>query len=404
MAYPIIDNIRIKDSKSVYKVGDTLTITYDYDPNGLNVTFYGRIILYKDKDKSQFRYLNNSDRYNVLMTEEEISEVIECESLVGGIYSVGVKYIESFGWGNSVFFSEDLPVISIVPPNSAPSTPPSISVSSDITPSINDKLSVSWEASTDIDENLSGYQLERAWDGANSWTQVYKGSSRNFTDTIPRGEHDKVKYRVRAYDSQNAYSGYKESQLVSIINNNIPEIVIETEFAEVTEPFSVTYRISDDDYDPVTIVERLNDAQIRTLQATLDSPMICQVDKSKFMEMLNGDNSIAIQADDGHGGKNAKSIQFIKNVREVIFEGEKDLSEVVSRNFVFTLRGNIPEDCLVKFEIERNGGYIDITSRSNKLIGVVTNFWDNILKYRISIVRGESDTQGNISQIMIGII
>ena len=287
--------------------------------------------------------------------------------------------------------------------NVSPSTPPSISVPSDITPSINDKLSVSWGASTDTDGNLSGYQLERAWDGSTNWTQVYKGSSRSFTDTVPRGEHDKVKYRVRAYDSQNAYSGYRESVLRTITNNNIPEIVIETNLVEVTEPFSVTYVVSDDDHDPVTVVERLNDVGIRTLQATLNSPMTCEIDESKFIEMLNGENSIAIYCNDAYEGKNTKSIQFTKNVREVIFEGQKDLSGIDFRFLIFKLNGNLPEDCSVKFEILRNGEYTTILT-SDKLVCPIILSNESVLHYRVSVIRGESDTQGNISQFIIGMI
>ena len=295
--------------------------------------------------------------------------------------------------------SQELQIIN----NVSPSIPPSISVPSDITPSINNKIAISWGASTDTDGNLSGYQLERAWDGANSWTQVYKGSSRNFTDTIPRGEHDKVKYRVRAYDSQNAYSGYRESVLRTITNNNIPEIAIETNLVEVTEPFSVTYVVSDDDHDPVTVVERLNDVGIRTLQATLNSPMTCEIDESKFIEMLNGENSIAIYCDDAYEGKNTKSIQFTKNVREVIFKGQKDLSGIDSRFLIFKLNGNLPEDCSVKFEILRNGEYTTILT-SDKFVCPIMLLNESVLYYRVSVIRGESDTQGNISQFTIGMI
>lgn len=59
--------------------------------------------------------------------------------------------------------------------NRAPSVPDSIDVPSDVRGG--EKLTVTWGTSTDPDNNLSGYILERQYNGG-GWAQVYKGINR----------------------------------------------------------------------------------------------------------------------------------------------------------------------------------------------------------------------------------
>lgn len=80
---------------------------------------------------------------------------------------------------------------------------------------------ISWKAASDVDGNLSGYELERSTNGGSSYVQVYKGAATSYSDTIPAGTAT-VRYRVRAYDSMNAYSGYTTSAVKTVINNDPP--------------------------------------------------------------------------------------------------------------------------------------------------------------------------------------
>ena len=83
--------------------------------------------------------------------------------------------------------------------NTAPSTPGSITVPGSINGG--DSITVSWGASSDAENNLEGYELERSVNGGSSWSNVYKGNARSTTNTVPFGT-ESVMYRVRAYDSQ----------------------------------------------------------------------------------------------------------------------------------------------------------------------------------------------------------
>ena len=116
--------------------------------------------------------------------------------------------------------------------NTAPSTPGSITVPTTINGG--DTVTITWTASTDAESNLEGYELERSTNGGSSWSNVYKGNALTTTNTVPFGT-ESVMYRVRAYDSENLYSGYKISSQVTVINNQPPSVP-----ASITVPNEVT--------------------------------------------------------------------------------------------------------------------------------------------------------------------
>ena len=103
--------------------------------------------------------------------------------------------------------------------NTAPTTPGSITIPSSIQGG--STITVQWTASTDAENNLDGYKVERSTDGGSSWSQIYQGSSLSTTNTVPAGTNT-VMYRVKAYDTQGLESGYKISSQVTVINNQAP--------------------------------------------------------------------------------------------------------------------------------------------------------------------------------------
>ena len=105
--------------------------------------------------------------------------------------------------------------------NTAPTTPGSITVPGTINGG--STIPVQWAASSDAESNLEGYELERSTNGGSSWSNIYKGSARSTTNTVPFGT-ESVMYRVRAYDSEGLYSGYKSSSQVTVINNQPPSV------------------------------------------------------------------------------------------------------------------------------------------------------------------------------------
>ena len=103
--------------------------------------------------------------------------------------------------------------------NTAPTTPGSITIPDSIQGG--EAITVSWAASSDAENNLEGYIVERSTDGGASWAQIYQGSSRSTTNTVPFGTGT-VQYRVKAYDSDGASSAYRTSAAITVINNLAP--------------------------------------------------------------------------------------------------------------------------------------------------------------------------------------
>lgn len=111
--------------------------------------------------------------------------------------------------------------------NSAPSTPATLTVPTTIAGG--STISVSWSASTDPDPNDTvKYVLEKSTDGGASWgdNSVYNGPALETTDTIPFGT-ERVRYRIHAYDTYGAKSGYKfapETGDYTVTNNRAPSV------------------------------------------------------------------------------------------------------------------------------------------------------------------------------------
>lgn len=102
--------------------------------------------------------------------------------------------------------------------NAAPTTPEWCSVPNPVKGGTS--IKITWPASTDSDGNLSGYILERKFN-SNSWTQIYKGTNRSYTDPIPLDKYKTVTYRVKAYDTKNAQSAYATSATRTIQNSTV---------------------------------------------------------------------------------------------------------------------------------------------------------------------------------------
>ena len=116
--------------------------------------------------------------------------------------------------------------------NTAPTTPPSITIPSSI--SGGSTITVSWGASTDADGNLSGYTLQRSANGG-GFTQVYQGASTSYTDTAPTNA-DTLQYRVQAYDTQGETSGWTTSDQIPVYGVptlTVPQMVMQGQSATI---------------------------------------------------------------------------------------------------------------------------------------------------------------------------
>ena len=158
-------------------------------------------------------------------------------NVVWDVYSHGQYYgndaTDTWGVRPALVLPTDLLVSDdgTVTTNTAPTTPGTINVPGTIQGG--STIEISWTASTDAENNLEGYIVERSTNGGTSWSQVYQGSALKTTNTVAAGTQT-VMYRVKSYDSDGLSSSYRTSSQITVINNTAP-----TAPASITVPNTV---------------------------------------------------------------------------------------------------------------------------------------------------------------------
>lgn len=295
--------------------------------------------------------------------------------------------------------------------NNAPSAPATISVPNTVKGGAT--LVISWAAATDSDNNLSGYILERAINGTNTWTQVYKDKATTFTDTITKG-WTSVKYRVKAYDSYNAESGYTTSTDRTVDNNTAPTIAYSgaNDLGEKNAGFTVSYSVNDvDTSDTLTVTEKLDGAQKRQFTGTRQSTNSFQVTGEYFQKILNGAHTLNITVSDGKASA-SKDIKFTKKVTKAVIELQTpmDADDQITLCAI-TVVGSIPSDAAYKVEVTNNAKddspvWEDVTSEAkngrNHIFTNKTATKGFAFNFRVTAERGTSGASGYITSIQGG--
>lgn len=237
--------------------------------------------------------------------------------------------------------------------NSAPTAPLSISVPEEVQGGKG--FTVSWGAATDVDGNLAGYQLERSQNGGN-FEQIYLGADRSVNDTVAKGTGT-VAYRVRAYDAENAWSGYTTSATRTVINNTPPSISgVDSNLGTKNDPFSVAYSVSDPDGDTITVTEKLDNQVIRSFTAEAGKEYQVSFNADTFRQILNGAHTITVTATDAPGESVTRTWTWSKNVTHISVT-MKTPKESAGRPYKCLLNINaaIPTGAVMTAEICNNG-------------------------------------------------
>ena len=252
--------------------------------------------------------------------------------------------------------------------NQAPTAPPSITVPSEVLGGEN--LSISWAASTDPDGNLSGYVLERKV-GSGTWAQIYKGSSRSYTDTITYG-WTSVQYRVKAYDAAGAESAYTTSASRTVTNNRPPVISGKdgTLGSFSTAAPSYEYTVTDADGHQVTVVEKLDTTTLRTYTATLGDTNELEITADQWLKLLNGDHTLTITATDAKNESTVRTLSFDKAMHSVEFEQTVAMAaDDMPTKALVNIQGSFPTGSTLQVWICNNGNdaeptWEDITTKA----------------------------------------
>ena len=295
--------------------------------------------------------------------------------------------------------------------NNAPSAPPSIAVPNDVKGG--STLVISWTAASDSDGNLSGYILERSTDGGSSYTQVYKGNALTYTDTITKG-WSTVMYRVKAYDSYNAQSGYTTSTKRTVDNNTTPTITTSSaaNLGTKSSGFTISYSVDDEDaVDTLTVTEKLDGTTKRTYTATRKTTNSFAVTGEYFQKITNGSHTMTVTVTDGKATV-TKTFTFTKAVTAASITLAKPMEADAQITLcAITVGGLIPADAVFKVEVTNNGKdsspvWEDATTEArngrNHLFTNQTAANGFAFNFRVTAERGASGESGYIASIQGG--
>lgn len=295
--------------------------------------------------------------------------------------------------------------------NNAPSAPPSIAVPKDVKGG--STLVISWTAASDSDGNLSGYILERSTDGGFAYMQVYKGDALTYTDTITKG-WSTVMYRVKAYDSYNAQSGYTTSTKRTVDNNTAPTITTSSaaNLGTKSSGFTISYSVDDEDeVDTLTVTEKLDGTTKRTYTATRKTTNNFAVTGEYFQKITNGSHTMTVTVTDGKATV-TKTFTFTKAVTAAnITLAQPMEADAKITLCAITVGGLIPADAVFKVEVTNNGKdsspvWEDATTEArngrNHLFTNQTAANGFAFNFRVTAERGESGESGYIASIQGG--
>ena len=295
--------------------------------------------------------------------------------------------------------------------NNAPSAPPSIAVPNDVKGG--STLVISWTAASDSDGNLSGYILERSTDGGSAYTQAYKGNALTYTDTITKG-WSTVMYRVKAYDSYNAQSGYTTSTKRTVDNNTTPTITTSSaaNLGTKSSGFTISYSVDDKDAgDTLTVTEKLDGTTKRTYTATRKTTNSFAVTGEYFQKITNGSHTMTVTVTDGKATV-TKTFTFTKAVTAASITLAKPMEADAQITLcAITVGGLIPADAVFKVEVTNNGKdsspvWEDATTEArngrNHLFTNQTAANGFAFNFRVTAERGASGESGYIASIQGG--
>lgn len=295
--------------------------------------------------------------------------------------------------------------------NNAPSAPPSIAVPNDVKGG--STLVISWTAASDSDGNLNGYILERSTDGGSAYTQVYKGNALTYTDTITKG-WSTVMYRVKAYDSYNAQSGYTTSTKRTVDNNTTPTITTSSaaNLGTKSSGFTISYSVDDKDAgDTLTVTEKLDGTTKRTYTATRKTTNSFAVTGEYFQKITNGSHTMTVTVTDGKATV-TKTFTFTKAVTAASITLAKPMEADAQITLcAITVGGLIPADAVFKVEVTNNGKdsspvWEDATTEArngrNHLFTNQTAANGFAFNFRVTAERGASGESGYIASIQGG--
>ena len=184
---------------------------------------------------------------------------------------------------------------------------------------------------------------------------------------------------------------------------------------EKNEPFTLAYTVTDGDGDPMTITEKVNGVALAVRENVASGAELtvqCLSEKALFQQMLNGTNTLTLEANDGKT-TTEWTATFTKNVTSAVLSLAQPLTaDDTITVAAMTLEGSFPADLSLGVEMTNNAlddspvweNCTDI-QRGESRAFVHHAFTNNTaakgaaFNYKVTITRGGSGVGGNITMI-----
>ena len=184
---------------------------------------------------------------------------------------------------------------------------------------------------------------------------------------------------------------------------------------EKNEPFVLPYTVTDGDGDPMRIVEKVNGVELAVRENVATGTELtvqCLSEKAMFQQILNGENTLTLEADDGKTSTEWTAT-FTKNVTSAVLSLAQPITaDDTITVAAMTLEGSFPGDMSLTVELSNNArddapvweNCTDIQRGESRAFAhhAFTNKTaakGAAFNYKVTITRGESGVGGNITMI-----
>nr|DAH64473.1 MAG TPA: hypothetical protein [Caudoviricetes sp.] len=184
---------------------------------------------------------------------------------------------------------------------------------------------------------------------------------------------------------------------------------------EKNEPFTLAYTVTDGDGDPMTITEKVNGVELavrENVSTGTELTVQCLSEKVLFQQILNGENTLTLEVDDGKTSTDWTAT-FTKNVTRAVLSLAQPLTaDDTITVAAMTLEGSFPADMSLTVELTNNARddapvwetVTDIQRGESRAF--VHHAFTNktavrgfAFNYKVTIARGESGTGGTLTMI-----
>ena len=260
------------------------------------------------------------------------------------------------------------------------------------------------------------YKVEYQLDGGSWQTAAASTTATTVSVLIPKGTQTFTARATASDDTGFTSTTAVTGETVNVVNNAAPVINCETSsLGEIAEPFSVTYSVSDEDGDTMTITEKIDGTVIRSYSAPSGSSgeQTFNPSAAQWLTTLNGSHTATITADDGKGGVTTHSISFTRAVytMSVTLEEPMETDDAITKCVVNIAR-NLPADAEWSLLVTNNA--FDPEPVWEDITQYVKNGWNWVFEnqtvtsgrygfnFKLTCTRGASGQGGYVDTISGG--